>query len=642
MTEGRDPYKYFRIEARELLEGLALGVLEIEKGAATAELVTRLLRLAHTLKGASRVVKLPAIAEQAHGVEEVLAPHRTNPSFSGREPVDALLARLDAIRKEIIAIEPGREPAPDASAASATRPETFETVRVELREMDRLLEGIRETETRLHALRRDVMQRNDRDLRAAVDQVAVELTQVRERASGLRLLPASTVFAVLERAARDAAHTTQKEIEFRASGGTTRLDAHVLGAVQDALLHVVRNAVAHGVEPAAERKAAGKPGAGRVELTVERRGNRIALACADDGRGIDVAALGRAAVRQGILGAEASSSLTAQDAVRLLLRGGLSTTTTVTELSGRGIGLDVVRATAERLKGEVSVKTQPGRGTRLEIVVPVSLAALPVLVVEASGSGYSVPFDAVRATLRLGQAEVARSGEGESVVYDGKGVPFVPLAALLSSSVSPAARSPSWSVVILQARDSQVALGVDRVRGLATAVVRPLPDYAEIDAMVAGVSLDDEGNPSAVLDPSAVVDAARARRAAPEKALAPAPPILVIDDSLTTRMLEQSILEAEGYEVDLATSAEDALGKAKRRRYGLFLVDVEMPGMDGYQFVAHTQTDPALRDTPSILVTSLASPEHRRRGQDVGARAYIAKGEFDQTVLLRAIRELIG
>jgi two-component system chemotaxis sensor kinase CheA len=184
---------------------------------------------------------------------------------------------------------------------------------------------------------------------------------------------------------------------------------------------------------------------------------------------------------------------------------------------------------------------------------------------------------------------------------------------------------------------------VDRLLGTSNIVMRALPELLEADPVISGASLDAEGNPQLVLDPVGLVDAAhRGRRVRRDEPVPPRAPVLVIDDSLTTRMLEQSILQSAGYEVELAVSAEDGLARARERPYSLFVVDVEMPGMDGFGFVAETRADASLREIPAILVTSRNAPEDRRRGEQVGARAYIVKGEFDQGQLLKTIRRLIG
>jgi len=329
------------------------------------------------------------------------------------------------------------------------------------------------------------------------------------------------------------------------------------------------------------------------------------------------------------------------EAVRLLLKGGITTTGAVTELSGRGIGLDVLRETVGRVKGELSVRSEPGRGTTVEVVVPVSLSSQAVLQVEISGSVVALPLDSVARNVLLKAADVSRSANRDTVSHEGRVIPLLSLAAVLGRGGG-ARSEASWPAVIVRSGGEEAALRVDRVLGATRVVVRPIPTAAQAEPVVYGASLDGEGNPQLVLDPGGLI--AVARRGAP----APAPPalrerrpILVIDDSLTTRMLEQSILESAGYAVDLASSGEEGLVKARERRYALFICDVEMPGMNGFDFVARARADAALKDVPSILVTSLASAEDKSRGKRSGARAYIVKSEFDQGSFMQIIRSLV-
>jgi two-component system chemotaxis sensor kinase CheA len=682
-----DPYKYFRIEARELLDGLGRGVLELEKGAWDKESIGKLLRFAHTLKGASRVVKLANVAEQAHAFEEALAPYRQGSAAAPEGLVGALLQLLDTIGERIGAIDT----LPGAAPAGAGRPETtdepLETVRVEVREMDDLLEGVTEATVQINALRQDsaALERVQRlagllvdqlgarrtgepgapaatgsarvlslaeDLKRSLEavhrsvsvgvaQVSGELGQVRDAANRLRLIPASSLFVPLERTCRDAALSLEKTVAFHSSGGDIRLDAHVLSELRGALVQLVRNAVAHGIESRDERAVAGKPQAGRVELAVERRGDKVAFYCRDDGRGVDVEALRRAVASRGLLSASETHALDLQSVFKLILKGGVTTTRTATEVSGRGIGLDVVREAAARLKGEVSVQSEPGRGTDIELCVPLSLSSLAVLQVDVAGSVASLPLDSVRRTMRVSDAEIARSGSGDSVLYEGQVIPFVPLARALRKPTASAARF--HSAVVVRSGGSLVAVGVDRLLGTANVVVRSLPPELDLEPIVSGASLDAEGNPQLVLDPGGLLVASQVAPGERVNAEAvPKPPLLVVDDSLTTRMLEQSILESAGYEVHLAASAEEGLAKASERPYALFIVDVEMPGMNGFDFVARTRADPVLRATPAVLLTSRESDEDKRRGRDAGASAYIVKGEFDQGALLQTIRGLVG
>jgi two-component system chemotaxis sensor kinase CheA len=686
-VESRDQYKYFRVEARELLDGLGQGALELEKGTSGSELVIHMLRLAHTLKGAARVVRQPPIAERAHAVEDLLAPHREKGAGPvARAGVDRLLALLDEMTALVAKLDaPPSVPqaaASGAAAQEAPKParadEPLKNVRVEIAEMDALLAGVFESHVHLAAIRRDMedlsrsralarslvelaprgsrakavaeelaggLARTERNLASSLERAQRETTEVGDRASQLRLLAASTIFPTLERAVRDAAQSLRKTVRFETSGGDHRLEAHVLLALRDGLLHVVRNAVAHGIEPEAARAAAGKPAAGHVRVDVQRRGNRVAFVCSDDGPGIDVEAVRRSAIARGL----AAADLAPKEVFRLILESGVTTTDRVTEVSGRGIGLDVLRNTVAQLKGDVVLSSQPGQGATIDICVPLSVSSIAAILVEAGGLTVSIPLDAVRCTLALAPGDVVRSGDGDSIVVDESLVPFAPLANALKRTSSDGAGTRRWTAVVVQAGSRAAAVGVDRLIGRTSIVLRPLPALAGPIPIAAGASLDADGNPQLVVDPRTLVDSAHAkdRVSAPAEATAKATPtILVIDDSLTTRMLEQSILESAGYRVELATSAEEGIAKARARNgegaYGLFLVDVEMPGIDGFEFVARTRADPLLRGTPAILVTSRDAPQDRRRGEDVGARAYIVKGEFDQGHLLKVIRQLIG
>lgn len=664
-----DPYKYFRLEARELVEQLGKGALELERGG-SAELVGRLLRHAHTLKGAARVVRKADIADRAHAIEDALAPLRDGSTRATSEVVARVLALVDEIARAITELD--AQPSPAATAVEATP-----IVRAELGEMDALLDGIIETSSHVGALHavagelesavrltdvlaaqlstgggrdaakrrelvealRDLIRRCERELRGGIERTTRELGQVRDTAEQLRLVPAATLLGSLERTAHDAAHTLGKQVTFEGRGGDVRLDAHVLAEIQGALVQLVRNAVAHGIEPPHERIAKRKPPAGRVVVEIERVGRRARFTCRDDGRGLDLDAVRRAASARGVASA---STLQAAEVVSLLLRGGITTTARVTEVAGRGVGLDVVRTACERLGGEVSVETGAGTGTAFELRVPISLASIEALVVEAAGVHVALPLDRVRATRRIRAAEIMRTNSGEAVVHEGHTIPLLRLAPIVSADGAASQARGAWAIVVIEAAGGTAAIAADHLAGTAPIIVRPVPEVAGTDAIVAGAALDGDGNPRLVLDPAELVAAAQRARAIDVVAEAKRHAILVIDDSLTTRMLEQSILESAGYEVDTAISGEHGLDAARKRRYSLFLVDVEMPGIDGFTFIERIRADPELRDIPAILVTSRADAEDRLRGERVGAQGYIVKSEFDQADLLARIERMVS
>jgi two-component system chemotaxis sensor kinase CheA len=669
-----DPYRYFRVEARELLEHLGQGALDLEKGVPSAETIARLLRLAHTLKGAARVVRQPQIAEHAHQVEDVLATLRDSSTQASREQIDRVLMRLDHIGVLVAALAQEGEP---EAVESAGRPqEPVHTFRAEAADIEALVDGIAEAQAHLGGARPTLEQADrirhlielidrqlvafrareaatagdrsgvekmlsmieelrvrfgalERNISSGADIVERELRLVGDAAARLQLVPASAMFRFLERAARDVAQTLGKRVAFEGRGGDVRVDSGILTTVQGALLQLVRNAVAHGIESS-----------GRVTVAVSRRGTRVSFVCADDGRGIDFDAVRRLLRRKGLFATE-RPGMDADELLRLLLKGGISTSGTVTDVAGRGIGLDIAREAAERLGGDVSMRSQPGKGTTVEVVVPSSIASFQALLVEAAGVAAAVPLDAVRRTLRVTTSDIIETPQGESIIHDGKSIPLSPLLRVIRPAERHVRANGTSSAFVIEAGNGAAAFVVDRVVGTANVVLRPLPELAPATSVVVGASVGGTGEPRLVLDPAGLVADAHRLGAAEREPAAPRPSILVVDDSLTTRMLEQSILESAGYDVSLASSGEEGLAKARAGSYALFLVDVEMPGMDGFTFIEQVRSDPALRDIPSILVTSRASAEDRQRGRDVGARAYIVKSDFDQGTLLERIRTLV-
>lgn len=689
---ARDPYRYFRVEARELLEQLGGAALGLEKDPSGAELA-QMLRLAHTLKGAARVVKQREIADLAHGLEDALAAYREGGAAVPRERVDEIFAAIDAMSGQLARLP---DPRPESGAASsAPAPEPARIVRAEVADVEALIDGLGEALGELASMRRAIGGAErarlfagqlagqiasprfagsqpaggtagsfakarslteqvlgeigdlQRDVAGCVERMERELRQARELTERLRLIPVGSLLPALQRLARDSARGTGKRVTLEASGSDVRLDGDVLEAVQPALVQLVGNAVAHGIEPEEERRRIGKPPEGCVALEITRKGHRVSIRCRDDGRGVDLEAVRRALQRKGVLTRE-SARLGTAELLDLLLKGGVTTSGAITDLSGRGIGLDVVREIVERLGGELAVQTVAGQGTSVELRVPVSLASLDVLMVEAGGARAAVPLDAARGARRVRLDEIARAPDGEAIEHDGRLIPLTPLGAALargghgSRGEARTSTPQAVSVVLLAARGGVAALQVDRILGTEEVMVRPLPALAPATAIVAGVHLDAAGDPCPVLDPVTLLERANRAGATLQPGLAPrARPILVIDDSLTTRMLEQSILESAGYEVALAISGEEALDMARRNEYSLFLVDIEMPGMDGFVFLERSRADPALRGVPCLLVTSRDAAEDRLRGESAGASGYIVKSEFDQVEFLKRVATLV-
>jgi two-component system chemotaxis sensor kinase CheA len=686
---AEDTIHYFRIEARELLAGLSEGVLGLEKG--RPEDLARLLRYAHTLKGAARVVGQNDIGALAHAFEEALdAGTAGMPASPPR--IRELLARLDVIAEHVSALFP--VPGPATGGAPGGGP--VDTVRVELREMDALLSAVHVVGARLAGLKRPIeelegAQRRVQSIEAKVrthparawtrgelnahvrllldelsetlERCRNDLTDARERSEGelfllhdraqrMRLLPAGVLFSALDRAARDAAAELGKSVSFAATGDDVRVGSHVLDLVKEALLHAVRNAVAHGIEAPRVRATLGKPEEGQIRVSVERRAEGVVVCCSDDGAGLDVAEIGRAAARRGLLDPTEIQSLTLDRAVAILAGGGVSTRERADLVAGRGIGLNAVSVAVARAHGRWTVRSEPGVGATVEIRVPLTLTSLLALEVRVGTREVWIPAEAVKRTAHVLPSAVVRTEGHAAILEEGAAVPLISLPVLLAPSgppplpAAPRERSLSGAergepVVIVEAEGRRVAVRVDALVGLRTILMHPLPAGLEDIPLVSGTTLDAEGHPELVLDPAGLVRA-RTPGSGRERLAGPRRPVLVVDDSLTTRLLEQSILETAGYEVHLAVNAEDALLHVRERTYGLVLVDVEMPGMDGFSFVAAVRADPTLAHTACILVTSRSGPADAARGSQVGAAGLIGKDEFDQTEFLALVRRLVG
>ncbi|QRO00286.1 response regulator [Archangium violaceum] len=695
MSLDSDPYRYFRIEARELIEQLTQGLLSLDDGEGGAQAVPELFRYAHTLKGAARVVGQVRMAEMAHAVEDALSSYREAGQSLPADSIREFLRLVGQMAEQLDTLDappPPPEEAPSEEGAPALAlPEapTSEVVRVELARLDTLLEGLSEAVVQLGGLRgaveslgqaqygagslieqlsapvasngspaerarwlsrvlstaeglRSVLVKAGRQLGGGLGQVESELARLRDGAHTLRLVPAQTLFGPLELAARDAAASLGRQVEMHAEGGDIQLDGHVLAAVRQALLHVVRNAVDHGVEPPEERRALGKSPTGRFSLKVQRRGGRVLFRCEDDGRGVDLGRVRQVAVERGLVSASEVDTLDEQGLFGLLFQPGFSTARAITEVSGRGVGLDVVRDMVLRLKGEVHMTSRPGLGSCITLEVPLTLASLEMLGVEAGGQRLLVPLEALSGAIHLPAEAVSWTGARACISHEGEALPFLPLVDALGGT-SGAQRPRTWSVLVLDAGTAgRAAVGVEKLLGISRRVSRPLPATVPNLPLVAGASFDEQGLPLLLLDAAGLVRRVQAGSSGGVPQVKPSRRhlILVVDDSVTTRMLEKSILEAAGYQVELAASGEEGYEKARRGGHSLAIVDVEMPGISGLELTRRIRATPSLQALPVLMVSSLATDEDKRRGREAGVSAYIVKGEFQQHGFLDTVARL--
>ncbi len=466
--------------------------------------------------------------------------------------------------------------------------------------------------------------------------------EVIDRTRRLRMRPFADACEALPRAVRDLATAAGKEAQLMLEGGAVEADRGVLDMLREALLHLVRNAVDHGLEHPGAREAAGKPRRGTVRVAATLRGDGLVIVVADDGAGINVAGI-RSLLERRAARVPASD----REVARLLFQGGLTTRAQPTAISGRGVGLDLVRAAIDRMGGTVDVTWTPGRGTTFTVECPLSLATVHALLVAVGPQVLAMPTAHVERLIRVRLGDV-KHAEGRAVIVTaGDTVPLIPLARLLPPLPEKSLLDP-FPVVVLSAGERRLAVAVDELITEQEVLVQPLESGGRRLPHLSGGVLLASGAVALALNTPALIasglESAADGRIAPAETETHGPArrrIVVVDDSITTRALEQSILEAAGYDVRTAVDGADAWKILQEQGSDLVVADVEMPRMDGFALCEAIRGSKRFKELPVVLVSALETPAHRARGLEAGADAYIGKSSFDQQGLLDAIRQLL-
>jgi two-component system, chemotaxis family, sensor kinase CheA len=493
-----------------------------------------------------------------------------------------------------------------------------------------------------------------------------ETQALEDEVIGLRLVPVESIIGPLERLCRDVARETGKAARFVLKGGQIEIDRRVLDELRTAFQHLLRNAIDHGIEAPAVRQAAGKPAEGRLELRVERN-DGVVFYFGDDGAGLDGARIRAVALERGLLTATEAQQLSDEATFDLIFRPGFSTRNVTTQLSGRGVGMDIVREQVRALGGSVSVTSSPGQGSRFRLRVPLSLTTVQVLVVEASpvhglanGVASGVASNGERRSAPAGRfclpvasvelvgqvsAQEVKQLEGRKVVFvGGQALPLVSLASLVDETEVASERAAFFVLSAGGQQGLRVAFTVSRLVEVREVVVKTLAWPLSRVPTLMGATVLGAGHLALILEPRELVERALGQAISHQVQLRPPPRrpvVLVTDDSLTTRALQRSLLESAGYDTRVAVDGQNALEVLRAEEIDLLVSDVEMPRLDGYGLCSEIRRDERLRHIPVILVTSLDSDEHRARGAEAGADAYIVKGRFEAGVLLETVGRLL-
>lgn len=473
-------------------------------------------------------------------------------------------------------------------------------------------------------------------------------------AKQLLLLPFSTLLDLVPKMVRDLSREQGKEVDLIIRGGEIEADKRILEEMKDALVHLVRNCIDHGVERPELRAQRNKSARATLTIAVSQtEGQKVAILVSDDGAGIDLGKVKQAALKRGIISAAEAGQLNAEQALALVFQSEVSTSPIVTEISGRGLGLAIVREITERLGGRVAVETRPHFGTTFRIDLPLTLATFRGILVRVIDQIFVIPITHVERVARIKRDAIKTVENREMISLDGRAVSLARLGRVLEI---PAARklapaSEFVSVVVLgTASDERIAFAVDEVLREEEVLVKSLAKPLSRVRNFSGATILGSGKVVPILNVADLVKSARKADLPPpeaesgmieEKAEIKRRRILVAEDSITSRMLLKSILESAGHDVKTVVDGVEALTELRSNEYDLVVSDIEMPRMNGFDLTAHIRSDKKLANRPVVLVTALASREDRERGIDVGANAYIVKSSFDQSNLIEVIQRLI-
>jgi len=769
----------FQEEAQDLLQRLNEGVIMLEGEPDNAELIDKMLRDAHTLKGSSRMVGLIEISDIAHRLEDIMVRVRDGELSYTSEMSDSFFEALDtivflgenagkeisdeldleALQVKLTTVAEGakapkkekrkraakksskaktakeaeqaedtehgehgeldqeaddedeehlaEEPGAVAKGASAVhgdglKPKVQSTIRIRTAQIDLLLNLISEVvisqikaeqrsvtlrqttaefaeiwstwqrlKSALNGLpitdetafaqvmddvsaldaqladRRRVLQLFGKDYADDVSRTTVVVNDLQEHGMRLRMLPVSTVFNTFPRAMRDLARSFKKDVDLIIEGGDTELDKKVLEEINDPLIHIMRNAVDHGIEPEDVRIAAGKPATGTIRMSARQEGDHIVIEVSDDGAGIDPGRVRAAAIRKGYVSQAEAESMSDREAMYLIFEKGFSTSAIITEISGRGVGMDVVREfIVDKLKGSLDVDSEIGKGTLFRLTIPLTLAIIRALMLRVGDQSFALPTTSIEETLRIDPSEIIKVEGREVIRRQRRTIPLVHLSDILGV---PTAGHEGAKVPIATVGFSGHRMGfvVDALVGEQQIVIKTLGSHLRKVDNVAGVTILGAGEVVPILNVPDLMENARHRagqKTGPVTAeeRSGTRRILICEDSFTTRELERSIFEAAGYEVEVAVDGEQGYAKLKEGiEVDAVVTDVQMPNMDGFELTRQIKSDVALERIPVIIVTSLERDEEKSMGIDAGADAYITKSVFNQDTLLDTVERLI-
>ncbi|MFQ5901132.1 MAG: response regulator [Thermodesulfobacteriota bacterium] len=478
------------------------------------------------------------------------------------------------------------------------------------------------------------------------------IDELQTRVKEIRMLPCATIFESFPRLVRDIAAKEKKEITLEMSGERTELDKKVLERIKSPLIHILRNCIDHGIEEPDERKSADKPGAGTISISAHHEAGKVVITVEDDGKGIDIDSIRTTAVKKGIVSEEGLEKMSEREILNLVFANGYSTSPIITDISGRGIGLDVVRRDIESAKGQVKLETEKGKGTKISLTLPLTIAIIKVLLIKSLDNLFAMPVASVEESLKIKVKDISTVEGNMAADVRGHVVPMVKLNEILglqtASMDDGRTDKEEVFVIVATSMDKRVGFIVDEIVCEEEIFIKGLGEHLGKIKNVSGATILGTGEVIVILNVQDLIEASHLSHPAalPQRDIPKekkmGKKILVVEDALTTRELEKSILEGQGYKVATAVDGLDGLDKVGRERFDLIVSDVQMPRMDGFEFCRTLKNMDEYKDIPVVIVSALGKEEDKRHGIEVGAQAYIVKTAFDQSNLIDTIARLVG
>ena len=482
-------------------------------------------------------------------------------------------------------------------------------------------------------------------------KLTLVVNKLEQMVKDIRLLPLATVFHMIPRMVRDIGKEKGKDIELAISGSETNADKKIIEEIKTPLIHIIRNAIDHGIETPSERIAQGKEPTGKIHLSARHSENKVIIEINDDGRGVNLEKIRQKAITKGLLTFEEINSMSDEQIMNLIFWPGFSTEDTITDISGRGIGLDVVQTKITQLNGKVKVNSFIGQGTKVTIELPVTMATIKSFIIRLNSQNFAIPVSAIKGVIKVSSDEIYTKDGKENILYQQNSVPIFNLSKVLGFKPSPNTKDKK-TILLIEAENNIIGFVVEELIGDQEILNKELSPPLFKLKNISGITTLINGDICLIINVSEILKTIMTndyKQFAPAKYVnddyAQINPsectILVVDDFMTTRMMLKNILTAKGFHVDIAHDGMEGLEKASQKKYDLISSDVEMPNMNGFELAEKLKSSPRTSQVPVILITSLNSDKVKAKAKQAGADLFICKNDFNQAYFLRGVEYLI-